>query len=59
MTPARFRSLAKRIAGAHWRSHLGPMIGKCRSQVWEYANGKRGVPVIVQKLMREMTAADR
>jgi hypothetical protein len=52
MTPTQFRSLASRIAGPHWRTQLGPMIGKCRSQVWEYANGERDVPETVVKLMK-------
>jgi hypothetical protein len=52
MTPTQFRSLASRIAGPHWRTRIGPMIGKCRSQVWEYANEKRPIPVTVEKLMK-------
>ena len=52
MAPDQFRTLAQTIAGPHWRTRLGPMIGKCRRQVWEYANGKRRVPVTVQKLMQ-------
>jgi hypothetical protein len=51
MTPAQFRSLASRLAGPHWRTRLGPMIGKCRTQVWGYATGKREVPETVEKLM--------
>jgi hypothetical protein len=51
MTPAEFRKVAVRIAGPHWRTRLGPMIGKCRTQVWEYATGKREVPEAVEKLM--------
>lgn len=51
MTTAEFTVLAKRIAGARWKTSLGPMIGKCRTQVWEYASGKRAVPESVAKLM--------
>jgi len=51
MTPAAFRSLAAQIAGTRWKTRLGPMIGKCRTQVWEYATGKREVPATVAKLM--------
>lgn len=52
MTPARFRTLASRIAGPLWRTRLGPMIGKGRTQVWEYATGEREVPATVEKLMK-------
>ncbi|OWK42421.1 hypothetical protein [Fimbriiglobus ruber] len=52
MTPAEFRTLAERLAGPHWKSRLGPMIGKCRTQVWEYDSGERKVPKTVEKLMR-------
>ena len=51
MTPARFTHLAERIAGRFWKTHLPPLIGKCRTQVWEYASGKRPVPKAVSKLM--------
>ena len=51
MTPVQFRKVAARVAGPHWRTRLGPMIGKCRTQVWEYATGKREVPETVAKLM--------
>jgi hypothetical protein len=54
MTPSDFRMLAQQIAGSRWKTRLGPLIGKCRSQIWEYANGKRGVPMTVQKLMRAL-----
>jgi hypothetical protein len=56
MTPAAFRLAAKRLAGPQWRTSIGPMIGKCRTQVWEYANGKREIPDTVQKLMRMLAA---
>ena len=52
MTPADFRELAAGIAGPRWRTRISPMIGKCRTQVWEYANGVRPVPESVEKLMR-------
>lgn len=58
MTPARFRTLANLIAGPHWRTKLGPMVGRCRTQVWEYANGERQVQEPVAKLM-ELLAKDR
>ena len=51
MIAADFRTLAQTIAGPRWKTHLGPMIGKCRTQVWEYANGKRDIPETVEKLM--------
>lgn len=51
MTPAEFRTLAKQIAGPRWKTRLGPMIGRCRSQIWEYATGKRPTPEPVAKLM--------
>jgi len=51
MTPARFTHLAEQIAGRFWKARLGPMIGRCRTQVWEYATGKRPVPEPVAKLM--------
>ena len=54
MPPENFRLLAFAIAGPRWKTRLGPMIGKCRSQVWEYANGVRPVPVTVSKLMGVM-----
>jgi hypothetical protein len=59
MTPARFRTLAKRIAGPHWRTQIGPMIGKGRTQVWEYANGKRKIPETVVKLLQRLTRVCR
>ncbi|OWK42019.1 hypothetical protein [Fimbriiglobus ruber] len=52
MTPAVFRSLAAQLAGPRWKTKLGPMIGKCRTQVWEYASGERKVPETVEKLMK-------
>jgi hypothetical protein len=54
MTPASFRLTAKRIAGPRWRTRLGPMIGKCRTQVWEYASGNRDVPETVVLLMKQL-----
>jgi hypothetical protein len=51
MTPARFRSLAARIAGPRWKTKLGPMIGRRREAVWAYAKGERAVPKPVEKLM--------
>ena len=51
MTLLNFRALAFAVAGPRWKTRLGPIIGKCRSQVWEYANGKREVPETVVKLM--------
>jgi len=59
MTPAQFRTNAEAIAGKHWPTRLGPIIGKCRSQVWEYANGKREVPETVAKLLGMMVEAIR
>lgn len=56
MTPAQFRTLALSIAGPGWKTRLGPMIGKCRTQVWEYATGKREVPETVEKLMHILAA---
>lgn len=55
MTPAEFAERAKQIAGPHWRTALGPLIGKGRTQVWEYASGRRAVPATVEKLMRQLT----
>lgn len=57
MTPAEFRTTAEAIAGPKWRTALGPRIGKCRTQVWEYANGKREVPETVRKLMKMLAKA--
>ena len=54
MTPGEFQSLAKQIAGRFWKTDLGPMIGKCRTQIWEYAHGKRDVPTTVAKLMEQL-----
>jgi len=54
MTPDQFRTTAQAIAGKKWKTQLCPMIGKCRSQVYEYANGKREVPETVEKLMGMM-----
>jgi hypothetical protein len=51
MTPSDFCTAAEAIAGPRWRTCLGPKIGKCRTQVWEYANGKRPVPETVRLLM--------
>jgi RNase adaptor protein for sRNA GlmZ degradation len=51
VSPEEFRTLAVKIAGPHWKTKLGPMIGKCRTQVWEYASGERDVPETVEKLM--------
>jgi hypothetical protein len=58
MTSSQFRATAKSIAGPRWKTRLGPMIGKCRTQVWEYANGKRAVPVTVAKLMTALQPLD-
>ncbi len=58
MTPAEFRTLAAQVAGPHWKTKLGPMIGKCRTQVWEYANGERDVPETVEKLMGFMAGRE-
>jgi len=57
MTPTEFHSLAQQLAGPRWKTRLGPMIGKCRSQVWEDANGKREVPETVEKLMKPLEAS--
>lgn len=57
MTPADFRAFAVRIAGPRWRTSLGPMIGKCRTQVWEYANDRREIPETVAKLMVSLAKA--
>ncbi|QEH36471.1 hypothetical protein OJF2_50350 [Aquisphaera giovannonii] len=54
MTPAEFAQHAEQIAGPRWRTALGPMIGKGRTQVWEYASGRRPVPATVEKLMRQL-----
>lgn len=51
MTPDAFRVAAQKIAGPHWRTDLGPIIGRSRTQVWEYANAKRAIPVPVAKLV--------
>lgn len=51
MTPAEFRKTAEAIAGPNWRTGLGPKIGRCRTQVWEYATGKRDIPAPVAKLV--------
>ena len=59
MTPAGFRILAAHVAGPHWRTKLGPMIGKCRTQVWEYANDEREIPETVAKLMRLLAEGGR
>ena len=53
---AEFRRMAEAIAGERWRTQLPPMIGKCRTQVWEYASGKRPPPASVKRLMRVMVA---
>jgi hypothetical protein len=57
MTPAGFVTHAEQIAGRRWRTALGPMISKGRTQAWEYASGKRAVPATVEKLMRQLVAA--
>jgi hypothetical protein len=54
MTPALFRKSAEAIAGTKWPTRIGPLIGKCRTQVWEYANGKRAIPTTVEKLMEQL-----
>lgn len=54
MTPDRFTELAVAIAGRFWRSGLPPRIGKSRSYVWEYANGKRKIPASVAILMEQL-----
>jgi hypothetical protein len=51
MTPEQFRTLAAQVAGPQWKTKLGPMIGKCRTQVFEYATGRRAVPKSIQLLM--------
>ena len=51
MTPDRFTHLAHQIAGRYWKTALPGRIGKGRTQVWEYATGKRAVPETVAKLM--------
>ena len=58
MTPERFQHLAHQIAGRYWKAHLPAMIGRCRTQVWEYATGKRKVPEPVAKLMEMMGEQD-
>jgi hypothetical protein len=58
MTPAEFRTLAKQLAGPHWKTRFGPMIGKCRTQVWEYANGERKVSETVAKLVKLMASGE-
>src|SRR5690242_3523156 len=55
LTPTQFRSLARQIAGPHWKTHLRPMIVKCRNQIREYANGKRPVPETVAKPLALLT----
>ncbi len=57
MTPAEFAALAEQIAGPRWRTALGPIIGKGRTQVWEYAKGRRAIPATVEKLMRQLVAS--
>jgi hypothetical protein len=54
MTPEQFRRMAEIIAGPRWKTRLGPMIGKSRTPVWEYANGVRPVSETVRKLMSEL-----
>lgn len=51
MTPAAFKSIARRIAGPYWKTKLGPMIGRSRWSVMEYSRGTREVPDTVAKLM--------
>ena len=41
------------MAGKHWPTKLPHLIGKCRTQVWEYANKKREVPQTVNLLMEQ------
>ena len=54
MTPARFIELAQIIAGRYWKTALPKLIGKSRSYVWEYANGKRDIPATVRILMEQL-----
>lgn len=54
MSPENFRALAYAIAGPHWKGDLGDKIGRSRSQVWEYATGKRPVPKPVALLMGQL-----
>ena len=49
-----FITLAEAIAGKHWPTRLPKKIGKCRTQVWEYANKKRQVPETVILLMEQL-----
>jgi hypothetical protein len=58
MTPATFRLTAQQIAGPRWKTRLGPIIGKCRSQVYEYASGTRDIPETVEKLMSLLATPD-
>lgn len=55
ITPENFRALAFAVAGHRWKTRLGPMIGKCRTQVFEYSTGRRKVPKVVQLLMTELS----
>ncbi len=59
VTPARFTHLAEQIAGPRWRTRLPARIGRCRSQVWEYAAGKRPVPGPVARLMELLAEGSR
>ena len=53
-TNDQFITMARAIAGKHWPTRLPPLIGKCRTQVWEYANRKREVPQTVSLLMEQL-----
>ena len=53
-TNTQFITMAQKIAGEHWPTRLPPLIGKCRTQVWEYANQKREVPQTVSLLMEQL-----
>jgi hypothetical protein len=53
-TNDQFIIMAQAIAGKNWPTRLPPLIGKCRTQVWEYANKKREVPQTVSMLMEQL-----
>ena len=54
MNPETFTHLAEQIAGKYWKTRLPDKIGRCRTQVYEYANGLRPVPKPVQLLMKQL-----
>lgn len=54
MDNTEFTHLAHKIAGKYWRTRLPDKIGRCRTQVYEYAKGLRPVPKPVQLLMKQL-----